>query len=205
MGKHAAPATPTSHTRAVQRATAVAAGTFVLCLGAAAPAMATTGLPNPPLPIPIPQPIVDTVQTVSDATGLPNPLAPDSVTPKAHHRHAATHTTKTGVTLHDTTRTHRSTPTAHTPTGVALPQAAPVSFMRLQTAPTYRTAPLAGRIPAMASQTPVTRIAPAAGSRPLASLPAVPHQDTARILLLAVAVMLVGGLTSGHLKAIQQG
>lgn len=201
MGKHAAPRTSPLRGRTAQRAAAVSAGTFVLCLGAAAPAIATTGIPTPP---PLPQPIVDTVQKVSDITGVPNPVASD---PKPKHHHHSSggkdQTTKPQVPLVH----HRSTGKTTEVKGVSATRAYTVPTMPvggLRPMPATFTAPVAGRAPAMASTPSVTRIVQAAGQRALGAMPNMPPaQDTARILAIALAMTIVGGLTSGHLKAAQ--
>jgi hypothetical protein len=57
----------------------------------------------------------------------------------------------------------------------------------------------------MAGKQHVTRIAPVAEPRGLGGLPGSPaEQDTIRILLVAAATMMLGGLASGHIKAAQQ-
>lgn len=201
MGKHAAPRTPLLRSRTAQRAVTVSAGTFVLCMGAAAPAIATTGLPTPP---PLPQPIVDTVQTVSDIAGIPNPLAPETPT-KTHHHHAAKQdSSKPTVTAPRETTTRTTPPKAAVkpaaPTYVA--PALPVGGLRAE--PATRTAPLDDRAPTMAKAPTITRIVQTAGERALDNIPGVPPtEDTARILAVALAMTIVGGLTSGHIKAAQ--
>ena len=170
----------------------------MLCLGAAAPAIATTGVPAPP---PIPQPVSDAVQQVSDTTGLPNPL-PSTSTTKPHH-HRQPDTTKPRLTLGHRTpppaATHHSAPVRH-------PHYTPASYSLagLRGEPTVRTSSVDGRVPTVASSNPVTQIAQDAAQQ-LGSIPMVPPtEDTARILVVALAVMVLGGLTSGHLKAAQQ-
>jgi hypothetical protein len=199
MGKHAAPRTPLISGRAAKRATAVSLGTFVLCLSAAAPAFATTTTPTPP---PVPQPIADVVQQVTDATGLPDPLAPDTTT-KPHHHRTGSHTSKPPAPAsHPSTASRPSRPA----TQAAVPAYAPTAFAlaTLHHSPATRTAALAGRSPAMAGSPTVTRIAPVAEPRALDGLPGSPaEQNTERILLVAVATVLLGGLASGHLKAAQ--
>lgn len=198
MGKHAAPRTSPFRGRTAQRAAAVSAGTVVLCLGAAAPAIAVTGVPTPP---PIPQPVSDTVQQVSDVTGLPNPLAGTSTTKPHHHRQPDT--TKPRLPLGH--RTQSTAPTHHAaPATPAQVTPASYSLAGLRGEPTMQTAAGDGRLPTVAAQNPVTHIAQAAAQQ-LGSIPMVPPtQDTARILVVALAVMILGGLTSGHLKAAQQ-
>jgi hypothetical protein len=200
MGKHAAPRTPLLRSRAAQRTVAVSAGTFVLCLGAAAPAMATTDLPTPP---PLPEPIADTVQKVSDIAGISNPLAPDAK-PKPHHHRAGAkqHSTKPQLSLTapktDTTKHRKAAP--NTPAYVV--PSLPVGGLRAM--PAVRTAPIDGRAPSMAGAPKVTRIVQAAAQPPLGVIPNMPPtQDTSRILAIALAMTVVGGLTSGHIKAAQ--
>jgi hypothetical protein len=201
MGKHAAPRTSPLGSRSVQRAAAISAGTFVLCLGAAAPALATTGFPTPP---PVPQPVGDAVQQVSDTLGIPNPLG-DSSAAKPHHHRPAAHAKKPSLALAHQTQTpvqpQHSAPTRH-----AAVMPASYSLGGLRAVPSTRMATLAGRVPTVASHQKVTRIAPAAaGSNQIGSIPMLPPtQDTGRILLVAVAVMFLGGLTSGHMKIAQQ-
>lgn len=199
MGKHAAPRTPLLRSRAAQRTVAVSAGTFVLCLGAAAPAIATTGLPTPP---PLPQPIVDTVQKVSDIAGVTNPIA--TTKPKPHHHRAGnkTDTTQPKLSLTQpktgTSGHHKTAPTTPAYTIPAM------AVGGLRAMPTVRTASVDGRAPSMAGQPTVTRIVQAAGQQALGAIPNMPPtQDTARILAVALAMTVVGGLTSGHIKAAQ--
>lgn len=207
MGKHAKPRVSVMHGRTAQRAAAVSAGTFVLCLGAAAPALASTGSPTPPLPIPLPQPVTDTVQQLSDATGLPNPLADTTTTTATtHHRHKTARATSKPTQPASTPPTRTNRPGSSVRHSAA-PVAAPTSFTLggLRSDPATSIAPVTGRAPAMAHQPVVQRIVQEAGSSPLAGIPGeAPHQDTARILLVALATMILGGLTSGHIKAAQQ-
>jgi hypothetical protein len=202
MGKHAAPRTPLLRGRTAQRAVAVSAGTLVLCLGAAAPAVATTGLPTPP---PLPQPIVDTVQTVTDIVGVPNPIAV-STKPKAHHHRAgAKHeTTKAQLPLAHRDTTKNATPPKAEPATPAY-SVPTMSVSGLRAMPTTSTARIDGRAPSMADAPPtVTRIMQTAGQQALGAIPTMPpSQDTGRILLVALAMTIVGGLTSGHIKAVQ--
>lgn len=198
MGRHAAPRKPLLSRPAAQRAAAVSLGTFVLCLGAAAPAVATTVTPAPPLP----QPISDAAQAVSDLTGLPNPIAPDSAgTPK--HESTRNHTSKpTSPATHTRTVTRTGKPATHP----AVPAYTPslMTLAALHNPRATRTADFSGQAPSVAGSQPVTRIAPAA-SRSLINLPGTPaQQDTERMLLVAAATLLLGGLTSGHLKAAQR-
>jgi hypothetical protein len=199
MGKHAAPRKPLFSRPAAQRATAVSLGTFVLCLGAAAPAVATTITPTPP---PLPQPLSDAIQQVSDTSGLPNPIASDSTTtPK--HRHSGKHNKKHQAPATPTsTVTRTSKPATHTVVPAYGPN--PLTLVALHNARETRAANLAGQEPSMAGTPAVQRIAPAA-ARSLINLPGTPaQQDTERILLVAAATLLLGGLASGHLKAAQR-
>jgi hypothetical protein len=200
MGKHAAPRTSPLRGRATQRVAAVSAGAFVLCLGAAAPALATTGVPTPP---PVPQPVSDAVQTVADIAGVPNPLGTGSTTTKPRHHHHGLHANNPNVSFGATTTVSRpSRPTASKPTATYAP--ASYSLAGLRGVPTMRVAALDGRVPTVASKQQPARIANAASIR-AGAIPLVPPtQDTTRILLVAVAVMALGGLTSGHLKLAQQ-
>jgi len=199
MGKHAAPRKPLFSRPAAQRATAVSLGSFVLCLGAAAPAFAVTATPTPPLP----QPVNDAVEQVSHAAGVPNPLGDDSTNKPKHHRsghHAAQKPAPSSPT-HTATRT--GTPATHP----ASPTYTPSMFTlaALHNPRDTRTAEMSGREPSMADNGTVTRIAPAAAHRALINLPGTPaQQDTERILLVAAATLLLGGLASGHLKAAQR-
>lgn len=198
MGRHAKPRTSLLRSRTARRAGAVSAGTLVLCLGAAAPAIATTGLPSPP---PVPQPVSDAVQQVTTIAGVPDPIA--TTAPKPAH-HQKPHSSKPSAGLSDpsqptapTRHLARPTQTAYTPVSYTLGG--------LRGVATTGTAAMAGRLPSVATTPTVTPIAPVAGSSPLASLPLGPaSQDTARILMVALAVLCLGGLTSGHLKAAQQ-
>ena len=199
MGKHAAPRKPLFSRPAAQRATAVSLGTFVLCLGAAAPAVATTVTPTPP---PIPQPLADAVQQVSDTVGVPNPIAPDSTaTPK--HERVVNHTKKRPAPATQTrTVTRTSKPAKHTPAPAYTPNL--LTLAALHNPAATRTAELAGQAPSMAGPA-VQRIAPTAAHHPLINLPGTPaQQDTERILLVAAATLMLGGLASGHLKAAQR-
>ena len=200
MGKHAAPRKPLLSRPAAKRATAVSLGTFVLCLGAAAPALATTTTPAPP---PLPKPISDAVQQVSKVTGLPNPIAPDSSTPSHNHRNGTHKSKKPTATTPTTTVSRTSKPATHATVRPYAPGT--FSLTALSTPQGTRTAALSGRQPSMAGSPTVTRIAPAAEHRALINLPGTPaQQDTERILLVAAATLLLGGLASGHLKAAQE-
>jgi hypothetical protein len=185
--------------RTTQRVAAVSAGAFVVCLSAAAPALATTGVPTPP---PVPQPISGAVHTVSDIAGVPDPLADTTTNKPRHHRHGL-HTTKPRVSIGSNTQSSGpSRSTASAPTASYVP--ASYSLAGLRGVPATRAAALDGRIPTVASRQAVTRIAPAASSG-IGAIPLMPPtQDTTRILLVAVAVLFLGGLTSGHIKAAQQ-
>jgi hypothetical protein len=197
MGKHAAPRTSPLRGRAAQRAVAVSAGTFVLCLGAAAPAVATSGLPTPP---PLPQPIVDTVQKVSDIAGVTNPIAP-AKTPKArhHHKRDAKQTAEQPLVQHAT-----KPPAAKAKPATTAYQVPTYPIGGLRAAPATRTAQIADRAPAMASAPTTTHIIQTAGERMLGQIPGLPPtQDTSRILLVAMAMTIVGALSSGHIKAAQ--
>lgn len=198
MGRHAAPRKPLLSRPAAKRATAVSVGTFVLCLGAAAPAVAATVAPAPPLP----QPISDAVQTVSDVTGLPNPITADSATTPKHDS-TRNHTSKpTSPAVHPRTVTRTSKPATHPAAPAYTPSL--MTLAALHNPRTTRTADVSGQQPSIAGSQPVTRIAPAA-SRSMINLPGTPaQQDTERILLVAAATLLLGGLTSGHLKAAQR-
>jgi hypothetical protein len=198
MGKHAAPRKPLLGRPAAKRATAVSVGTFVLCLGAAAPAFAATSTPTPP---PVPQPISDTVQQVSDTLGVPDPLADDSTSAPKHHRTSKPTSKAQAQAAHTRTVSRTGTPAKHPAV------AAPTMFAlaALHNPRSFRTEALSGRQPAMADNNAVTRIAPAAANRALIHLPGTPaQQDTERILLVAAATLLLGGLSSGHLKAAQR-
>ena len=200
MGKHAAPRKPILRSRAAQRTVAVSGGTLALCLGAAAPAIATTGLPNPP---PLPQPIVDTVQKVSDIAGVPNPVAAPT-TPKAkhHHNRDAQKQTAPQPVVRQKAPSKPAAPKAAPVTPAYQPTAFAVSGLRAE--PTMRAAVVANRAPAMAKPPTTTRIIQTAGERVLGGLPGMPPaQDTARVLAIALAMTVVGGLASGHIKAAQ--
>lgn len=211
MGKHAA--RKTSQTR---RVAAVTAGTFVLCLGAASPAAAASIDPTPVTdtsvtdstltdPPPIPQPIGDVVREVSDAAGIDDPLDP-TATETTHHHKAGTgkpkvQVSRPGSDTTDTTSTkaskHRSQPAVTAPTSYDIPGLRAMTG----TQPFMTT----GRTPSVANTPTVTRIAPAAGSRPLLPWPQRPSQeDTGRLLLVAIATIVLGGLASGHIKVAQQ-
>lgn len=199
MGKHAAPRTSPFHNPAVKRATAISLGTLVLSLGAAAPAMATTTIPSPP---PLPQPVTDLVKQVTDATGLPNPLSSDSgtTTKKPRHHSGSTQPKQSTTPSQPTTKTHRTATSPSTPAYAA----SGYTMANLHLMRETRAGGLDGRSPAMAGQRTV-RIVPVTHSRSLADLPGTPaEQDTMRILLIAVATMVIGGLASGHIKAAQQ-
>lgn len=198
MGKHAAPRKPLFSRPAAQRATAVSLGTFVLCLGAAAPAFAMTGTPTPP---PVPKPLSDAVQQISDATGLPNPIG-ESTGPK-HHHHASKPASKPQAPASDT---RTGTPSGKSATHTVVPAYSPnlMTLAALHNPRATRAAGLSGQAPSMAGGQNVTRIAPAA-ARALINLPGTPaQQDTERILLVAAATLMLGGLASGHLKAAQR-
>jgi hypothetical protein len=202
MGKHAAPRKPLLRSRAAQRTVAISGGTLALCLGAAAPAIATTGLPNPP---PLPQPIVDTVQTVSDIAGIPNPVATPTAPKTKHHDHrdATQQQAQPAPVKHTTSSTKTPPAKAEPVTPAWRPATFAVSGLRSE--PATRTAAIAERAPAMAhTPTTTTRIVQTAGERVLGGLPGMPPaQDTARVLAIAFAMTVVGGLASGHIKAAQ--
>ena len=201
MGKHAAPRTSPLRSRTAQRAAAVSAGTFMLCLGAAAPALAAAGpTPTPP----IPQPVQDVVQVVSHATGLPNPIADPAKATHKHRHHQGAQTTKPQLPVTHQTQTAR--PVQHHQ-AVARPTNAPTSFAvpALRSWQTTRTEALTGRAPAMAHTPTVTRIVQAARENVLPALTSgSASEDTLRILVVALAMTIVGGLASGHIKAAQQ-
>jgi hypothetical protein len=200
MGKHAAPRKPLLRSRAAQRTVAISGGTLALCLGAAAPAVATTGLPTPP---PLPQPIVDTVQTVSDIAGIPNPIAtPTSPKPKHHHNHEAKQQKTQQAPVQHATPTKAAPVKAKPVTPAWRPTTIMMSGLRPE--PATRQVAVANRAPAMAKTPTVTRIVQTAGERALPGLPGMPPaQDTARVLAIALAMTVVGGLASGHIKAAQ--
>jgi len=182
MGRHAAPRASTSIAR---RATAVSAGTLVLCLGGFAPAFAATSTATDPPPIP--QPVSDTVQQISNMTGLPNPIPPSE--PAApHHRqpahHAAQPTSRTSPGDTQSTR-----PSAH----------ATVAAVTLPSTPVLtRPAALRDAVPAVAA---TTTIRP---SSVMQALPAPPLRDDApRVLLVAIATLILGALAGSHIKAAQ--
>ena len=180
MGRHAAPRT--THP-AARRAAAVSAGSFLLCLAGATPALASTAPP------PVPQPVSDVVQQVSNATGLPNPHPPSEGAAR-HHRRPAHHAAPKPSTVSTTTQRQMARPAAH-PRVVAVPM--PVT--KLETRPIQLSA---NESPAVAAETPTH------SSSALQALPApFSRDDTPRILLVAIATMILGGLASGHIKAAQ--
>jgi hypothetical protein len=202
MGKHAAPRKPLLRSQTAQRAAAVSTGTLVLCLGAAAPALAATS-PGPGIedPIPVPKPIATVVQQVSDATGLPDPVTSDDGAKPHHHRGPTT--SKPHVTLSDTQQAQPTRERHHKTTGANTPIAYPVGGIR--TLPDADMTATDGRAPNVAGTAPTTHIVQSAGSQLLPGLPALTaDQDTARILAVAIAMMLLGGLCSGHIKTAQQ-
>lgn len=201
----------------------VAAGTLTLCLAGALPAAAATS-PTPPLPIPVPSPVGGLLDEVSDATGLPNPLAdPTPVTtpsgtsttsttqPRHHRHHHATTTTSTTATQPAPAR-HRDHP-AQQPKAVA-PTSLPAGISRAWSVPQLpaasTTAPLdqAAR-PPLTAPTPadVTTAVLAAGRVP--DLSRAPHRllpgdedgRSPRTLLLALATAAAVGLAVAHAKA----
>jgi hypothetical protein len=181
MGRHAAPRATRS---VVRRATAVSTGTLVLCLGGVAPAMAATSVgTNPP---PVPKPVSDAVQQVSTMTGLPNPVPPSEPATRQHRqptRHASQPTSHTSAARLQVT--HPSTPRVATATMPA---------MTVLT----RSAALRSSVPAVAAP---TRIQP---SSVLQALPAPPlRDDTQRILLVAMATLILGALAGSHINAAQ--
>jgi hypothetical protein len=179
MGRHAAPRTSSTLAR---RATAVSAGTFVLCLGGVAPALAGT---TPP---PIPKPISDAVQQVSNVTGLPNPLPPSEGAARHHQKPA-----------HSTSAPTTGTPAGALSTTVSSSRHPAVVAVEMpSSAFLTRSAALPASSPAVASP---TRIQP---SSAMQALPApLPINDAPRILLVAVATMVLGALAGGHIKAAQ--
>ena len=199
MGKHAAPRKPLFSRPAAQRATAVSLGTFVLCLGAAAPAFAVT-TPTPP---PVPKPLSDAVQQVSDTAGVPNPIAPDSTSTPKHHRSGKHSQKPQAPASHTRTTTPTSKPATHTVVPAYTPSL--MTLASLHNPRATRTADLAGQAPSMAGTPTIQRIAPTAAHHSLINLPGTPaQQDTERILLVAAATLLLGGLASGHLRAAQR-
>jgi hypothetical protein len=201
--------------RQISRAAGVSAGTLLLCLGAAAPAMAgTSPLPTPPLSDvptpPIPQPVTDAVQQVSDIVGVPNPIAPTATSSHHHHHHAKPggEVTKPSISLHRHSATapsthRRTTRYVATPTSVPSPYYYGGGLLRPNA--TQGPAVMTGRAPAVADKPTVTRIVQSAGSRAIHALPSTATpEDAARLAVLAIATMLLGGLASGHLKLAQQ-
>src|SRR4051794_17353558 len=212
MGKHAAPRATSMKARQISRAAGVSAGTLLLCLGAAAPAIAgTSPVPSPvsdvPTP-PIPQPVSDTVQQVSDIVGVPNPLAAKA-TPSHHHHHHAkpSPVTQPTISLHHHSGTP-STASRGTTHGAGTPAYVPTSYYGgglLRPNAMQGPAVLTGRAPAIADRPTVTRIVQAAGSHAIHALPSTATpEDAARLAVLAIATMLLGGLASGHMKLAQQ-
>ena len=180
MGRHAAPRTSNSVAR---RATAVSAGTFMLCLGGVAPALAAT---NPP---PLPQPITDAVQQVSQATGLPNPIPPSEGAPRHHHK----------STTNQTPVATKQQPTAQPVRTIAPPShPAAVVAIAMPRGILTRAEAVPSSAPAVAA--PVRIAQPSA----MQALPApLTSNDAPRILLVAVAMMVLGALAGGHIKAAQ--
>jgi len=187
MASHKAPGTSDGGHR-VQRAAAVCTGTAVLGLGVltfgpASPAFATT---DPP---PLPQPVTDLVQQVSHLTGLPNPLdamAP-AATPRLNPKHQQP--TATPRKVHHVAAPARTT--VHRPT--------PIPMARVVTLSVTRGALRAAAVPAVAAPQVVR---PASALTPLPALPQ--RDDTARILFVVIATILLGGLAGGHIKAAQE-
>lgn len=185
MGRHAAPRTPLwagdGRTSTVQRAAAVSTGTLLLCL-TAAPAMASSAPP------PVPKPVNDLVQQVSNATGIPNPLAPPAGVRRHHH-----------TTSHRAPASHPTTVASHSSgstvaVGAALPAVAAVTVHHRGGAAHRHRTPIPSAAVTRSDVVPATALAP---------LPPVPPQDAARILAVAMATLLLGGLAGGHLKAAQ--
>lgn len=181
MGRHAAPRRTSSP---VKRASAVSAGTLVLCLGGFAPGIAAAA--DPP---PVPQPVSDLVQQVSNTTGIPNPIPPSEGATR-HHR-TSNHTAPTTTTQQPSG--HQSLARPATPRVVV-----PVSVPMM---------PLASRIAALRNADSPAIASPAV-IRPASALQALPAptpgNDATRILLVAIATLILGGLASGHIKAAQE-
>lgn len=225
MGKHAAPKTGRYLTgQQFRRAAAVSSGTLILCLGAGAPALASTIDPTPVTDTtvttvtdtvtdttsadtltdpPLPQPVDDLVKQVSDTTGIQDPLDPTAPTGTHHKAGDGKTSPQVNVSKGDRTSTSGSAPTRHhTRTTAYAPSGFAVSGLRAMTGtqPTVTN----GLTPAVADTPTVTRIAPAAGSHPIVAWPHRPNQeDTGRLLLVAIATLILGGLASGHIKLAQ--
>lgn len=199
-------------TRAARVAT-VSAGTLLLSLTAAAPAFADIG----PLPAPTPPPPVgDLVGTVSDLTGLPNPL--DATSPTAdtstttqqprHHRHhrtadaLLTRNAGTPAPAPTAASDHRvraaDRPTATLPTAVTIPVALdrPVTGLAVMAAKAPLTAP--------APATSTVRLATATTPRvDPAGLPGSGDGQPLRLLLIAVAASVLATVASVHARLVR--
>ena len=217
MGKHAMPRKPSR----AGRTAVVSAGTLLLCLGTAAPALADIG------PVPVPQPVDDAVTQVSDATGLPNPLktvedatgsTTDSPKPAHHAKHKQHHTKPHLTTSTLTPETTTNTSTGHTPRHAKrahLPgpaaTSAPYTYGGLRGVPMTTTSPLvdSGRAPVTAGAASGDTAVLAAGSSPTlvrpsaAMLDGAGGEDGPRVVLIGLAAMVLGGLSAGHIKIAQ--
>jgi hypothetical protein len=209
MGKHAQPRQPSR----ARRAAVVSGGTLLLCLGTAAPALADIG------PVPVPQPIDDTVDQLSDATGLPNPIetaddvagdSTDQTTTTKHskHKHHSTRLSTTTLKAEQTNTTQRHPAKRQQPAAVT---PASYTYGGLRGVPMTTSAPLveAGRAPVTAGAVSGDTAVLAAGSAPTLVKPSADLLDGAggqegpRVLLIGLAAMVVGGLSAGHIKVAQ--
>lgn len=184
MGRHAAPRRTSSP---VRRATAVSAGTLVLCLGGFAPGVAAAA--DPP---PVPKPVSDLVQQVSNTTGTPNPIPPSGGAVREHRA------------PHRSTSTAASTkPARHVSLSRTSPTLSPPLTMPTTSLLARETALRASSLhaPVLPAVTTPAAVQP---SSALQALPAPAQRDDApRILLVAIATLILGGLASGHIKAAQ--
>lgn len=203
-------------TQHIRRAALISAGTVVLCLAGAAPALAGTG---DPVPVPNLGPVAQTVKPVLDLlepvvpvrvalhgvtqqAGLDDPLT----TPrKHHHRQPSAHQQQapTPAAPRATVRgTSHSRPVSHP----AATSGATFSW-RLPSTPldtlaggtTTAPAPVTATPPSVAA-TPVQRITTAAAE---AAQGLDPRTPLGRTVLVILGTMLIGILSGGHLKTAQ--
>jgi hypothetical protein len=190
-----------------RRAAAVSTGTLLLCLWGSGTAFAAispaplpgTGTVPAIVTPPVPSPVDHLVKKLSDAAGIADPLAPaPHVAGSSHagrHQHAPlTHRqTPTGTARHATRSAHRA----------AGPAPAGTSVLALSAMPGLRTfgqstqALPAAVAPVVVASQPISH---AANSSTLGGLMSSPNDmETGRMLVLAIATMVLGGLAASHI------
>lgn len=190
--------------RWTRRAATTTTATLLLTLCGATAALADDG----PLPLPLPQPIVDTVDVVTDTLGVTDPLAADA---PATHKHKRAKTDTPDATLPTVDRDLTSAATVEQPAPrqpdrrhvrTAAPELQPAQWpgwvsrqIRDDQVRAPLTAPAGSVVAAGATPTVLS------GSSAMTSLPQ--GGDAQRALLFALALMAAGVVATGHLKLAQ--